>query len=126
MILLDTNILIEIFKGNLDVIVPVQKNGPENFALSSVTAMELYYGALNKLELQRIKKYLAAFHCLHISTAISATAMHLVERYSKSHGLQIPDALIAATSIEYECEFLTLNLKDFRFISALKIKQLSD
>lgn len=74
MILLDTNILIEIFKGNLDVIVPVQKNGPENFALSSVTAMELYYGALNKLELQRIKKYLAAFHCLHISTAISATA----------------------------------------------------
>jgi tRNA(fMet)-specific endonuclease VapC len=124
MILLDTNILIEIFKGNTDVIMPVQQVGPENLALSAVTAMELYYGALNNLELKRIRKHLGAFHCLQISTSISVNAMHLIERYSKSHGLQIPDALIAATAMEYKCELMTLNLKDFRFISALKIKKL--
>jgi len=77
MILLDTSILIEVFKGNTDVIVPVQRVGPENLALSSVTAMKLYYGALNKLELQRIRKHLGGFHCLHISTSISENAMHL-------------------------------------------------
>lgn len=42
-ILLDTNILIEVFKGNTSVISSVQQAGPENLALSSVTAMELYY-----------------------------------------------------------------------------------
>jgi hypothetical protein len=122
-VLLDTNILIEIFKGNPDVIAPVQKIGTENLALSAVTVMELYYGALNKLELQRIRKHLRAFHCFHLSNAISVTAMHLIEKYSKSHGLQIPDALIAATAIEHECELMTLNLKDFRFIPALKMKE---
>lgn len=121
--LLDTNVLIEIFKGNQDVIDPVQEIGTGNLALSSVTAMELYYGALNKLELQRIRKHLRAFYCFHLSTAISVTAMHLIEQYSKSHGMQIPDALIAATAIEHECELMTLNLKDFRFIPALKIKE---
>jgi len=35
-------------------IAPVEQVGPENLARSAVTAMELYYGALNKLELQRI------------------------------------------------------------------------
>ena len=35
--LLDTNILIEIFKGNTDVIAPVQIIGTENLALSAVT-----------------------------------------------------------------------------------------
>jgi predicted nucleic acid-binding protein len=42
MILLDTNILIEVFKGNATVTIDVREAGSENLALSSVTAMELY------------------------------------------------------------------------------------
>lgn len=122
MILLDTNILIEVFKGNTTVIDAIQEAGPENLALSSVTAMELYYGALNRLELQRIRKNLGAFQIIHISTAISETATRLIERYAKSHNMQIPDALIAATALETHCELLTLNVRDFRFISGLSLR----
>jgi len=122
MILVDTNILIEVFKGNAAIIDSVSNAGPENLALSSITVMELYYGALNKLELQRIRKHVAAFRIVHISTAISETATLLIERYAKSHNLQIPDALIAATALEAQSELFTLNVKDFQFISGLTLK----
>ena len=122
MILVDTNIFIEVFKGNSAVFATVQSAGPENLALSAITAMELYYGALNRLELQRIRKNLSAFHVINISTAISETATRLIETYAKSHNLQIPDALIAATAIETHSELLTLNVRDFRFISGLALR----
>ena len=122
MILLDTNILIEVFKGNNVIISAVLVAEPEELALSSVTAMELYYGALNRLELQRIRKNIGAFHIIHISTAISETATHLIERYAKSHNLQIPDALIAATALETDSELMTLNIRDFRFINGITLR----
>ena len=86
MILIDTNIFIEIFKGNEQIEQFVRRLLPKELALSSVTAMELYYGALNKLELQRIRKHLGAFRICHISIGISETATKLIERYAKSHG----------------------------------------
>lgn len=122
MILLDTNILIEVFKGNTGIINAVYDADPEKLSMSSITVMELYYGALNKLELQRIRKYLGAFQIIHISVTISEIATLLIERYAKSHNLQIPDALIAATALETQSELFTMNVKDFQFISGISIK----
>ncbi len=81
--------------------------------------MELYCGALNKLELQRIRKHLLAFHVCPIEPEISNQATLLIERYSKSHGLLIPDALIAATAMFRSYPLMTFNLKDFRYIDGL-------
>ena len=121
-ILVDTNIFIEVFKGNPAVIATVQSVGPENLALSAITAMELYYGALNRLELQRIRKNLRVFKIVHISNTISETATRLIETYAKSHNLQIPDALIAATALETHSELMTLNVRDFRYINGLVLR----
>jgi predicted nucleic acid-binding protein len=89
MTLVDTNIFIEVFKGNADVLQTLETIGLINIGLSAVTVMELFYGALNKLELQRIRKNLAAFHLHHISLDISERSVELIARYAKSHGLQI-------------------------------------
>lgn len=124
MIFLDTNILIEIFKGNPGIIKIVQGLDPTSLALSSITEMELYYGALSKLELQRIKKNLRHFDIYHLTTSISTTATILIEKHSKSHNLQIPDALIAATAMENGAELLTLNIKDFQYIDGLRLYKL--
>jgi predicted nucleic acid-binding protein len=51
----------------------------------------------------------------------SATDIDLIEQYSKSHGLQIPDALIASTAICHDMELLTYNVKDFKFIKGIKL-----
>jgi len=48
MILCDTNIIIELFKGNRETIGVIEKVGLNNILISSITEMELYFGALNK------------------------------------------------------------------------------
>ncbi len=121
MILLDTNIIIELFKGNPETINLLESINEENFSISIITSMELYYGALNKRELNVIKKFLKNFELLPINEKISITSLDLIEKYSKSHGLEIPDALIAATAIYYDIPLLTYNKKDFKYIEKLKL-----
>ena len=55
-ILCDTNILIEFYKNNQNIIAELEKIGSKNIALSVVTAGELLFGALNKKETKTIKK----------------------------------------------------------------------
>jgi tRNA(fMet)-specific endonuclease VapC len=121
MTLVDTNIFIEVFKGNVEVLRKLEPINPKDIGLSAITAMELYCGALNKLELQRIRKHLGSFQIRHITQEISLRSTELVARYSKSHALQIPDAIIAATAIEFTSPLMTLNTKDFRFIEGLQL-----
>lgn len=100
MILCDTSVIIEALKKNpIAILQAIEKIGLERIAVSVVTVMELYYGALNKAELKKIKRHLSSIRIFQIEEEISIMASDLIERYAKSHGLQIPDALIAATSI---------------------------
>ena len=121
MIILDTNIIIELFKGNAETKELLENINEENFAISIITSMELYYGAINKRELNKIKKFLKSFSLLLINEEISKIALELIEKYSKSHRLEIPDGLIAATSIYYDVPLLTYNKKDFKYIEGLQL-----
>lgn len=56
MILCDTNILIELYKNNSQVIRELNRIGVNKLAISIITQSELYYGAINKTELNKIKK----------------------------------------------------------------------
>jgi predicted nucleic acid-binding protein len=125
MILCDTNIIIEALKGDDKTIKIIERIGLENIAISSVTVMELYFGAFNKRELNKIKKHLKALNLVHFDNNVSELAVRLIESYSKSHGLQIPDAIIAATALSLEIKLFTLNLRDFRYIDGLKLQKLT-
>lgn len=120
-ILCDTNILIEVFKGSSPAISLIEQIGYAHLSISSITLMELYYGALNRKELEKIKKSFAGIQTFPVSERTTDIALHLIETYSKSHGLNIPDALIAATAIEHRTPLLTYNLKDFKFIKNLRL-----
>jgi tRNA(fMet)-specific endonuclease VapC len=104
MILCDTNIFIEIYRDNLDIIQAVKAIGQHNIAVSDVTCAELLYGARNKKELQAIRKDLNKVTVLPIETSISTLAVELIEKYALSHKLSLPDALIATTSIIHNIE----------------------
>ena len=121
MILCDTNIIIEALKNNQFIVESIEEIGINNIAVSAVTVMELYYGARNKAELKMIKRNLSSIQIFHIVEEISITASELIERYAKSHGLQIPDALIAATSIIQNIQLYTSNTRDFNFIENIKL-----
>lgn len=83
--------------------------------------MELYYGALNNRELNKIKRNLKNIEIVQVDKNISELAIELIEKYSKSHDLQIPDAFIASTSLIYKYKLYTLNLKDYKYIDSVKI-----
>lgn len=123
MILCDTNILIEFYKGNSTIIQELGKIGVSQLAISIVTQAELYYGAFNKAELLRIQKHLNLLHNLPIDHQVSSQFIQLMAQYSLSHKLAIPDALIAATALVNDRELYTLNIKDFRFIENLRLYQ---
>jgi predicted nucleic acid-binding protein len=44
-----------------------------------------------------------------------------MQTYALSHGLQIPDALIAATALALNIPLLSKNQRDYRFISGLSL-----
>lgn len=126
MVLCDTNILISAFNGKAETIEQLNKIGLPDIALSAITVMELFQGMGNKTELAQIKKRIKYFEVVQIDQEISAKAISLVEAYKLSHGLKIPDALIAATAIVYQIPLFTYNLKDFSFIPEIPLFQASD
>jgi predicted nucleic acid-binding protein len=118
-IILDTNILIEILKGNEKILKFLDDFNV--YYISSISEMELLYGALNKKELLNIKKFLENFNIIELNEKISKKATNLIFKYAKSHNLTIPDALIAATVIESNIPLFTLNLKDFKYIDEINL-----
>lgn len=97
--------------------------GFENIVISTITRMELIIGANNKSELSRINKNSHNFEISLINGEIATLAVQLLQDYKLSHGLALPDAFIAATSIITNFPLFTYNLKDYKFISELKLYQ---
>lgn len=125
MILCDTNILIEFYKNNASIVQELGHIGQDQLAISAITQAELYFGALNRAELAKIKQHLSLLHLFPIDVSISNTFLQLMETYSLSHQLSLPDALIAATALVHDLRLYTLNVKDFQFIAGLELHQSS-
>ncbi|MCB9052209.1 MAG: type II toxin-antitoxin system VapC family toxin [Lewinellaceae bacterium] len=121
MILCDTNIFIHAFNGNVQTIEELNQIGHENIALSTITVMELFQGMGNKRELEIMKKKIRYYDFIEIDIPVSKLALELVERFNLSHGLKIPDAIIAATAVVHQIELHTYNVKDFRFVPDIRL-----
>ena len=123
MVLCDTNILIEYYKGNSAIGAELSKLGQNSLLISAVTAAELMQGALNRAELQRIKVHLQTLRLLPIDELVSQQMLRLMESYCLSNRIQFPDALIAATALHHGLPLYTLNRKDFRYIPNLTLHE---
>ncbi len=66
-------------------------------------------------------RFVDRFRIAHIDRTISMTALRLVRLYAKSHTLDIPDALIAATALDLNSPLFTYNRRDFRYIEGLEL-----
>jgi predicted nucleic acid-binding protein len=119
MILIDTNIFIEIYRGNISI-ASIVDNIPA-IAVCDVVRAELFYGARNKHDLQEIITDLEGLPILSLSPHISEMAVNFVKTYCLSHKLEFADALIAATAILHNVELYSLNRKDFMYIPNLKL-----
>jgi len=113
----DTNVFSKIFKGNLPVTQFVESL---DAVIDATVYIECIQGSKSNHEKRVIEKYLRKFPLLPITPEISIRAIELIRTYSNSHGLLLPDALIAATALENDLTVVTYNIDDFKFIDGLK------
>ena len=117
--ILDTDVLIWVSRGHPGAARTI--DAANHRALSIVSLMELLQGARSKQEAAQIRRSLRQleFRILPLSESIGAIASALIEQHALAHGLQLADALIAATAIESGLQLCTANAKHFRPIRAL-------
>ncbi len=120
--IIDTDILIDAGRGISEAIACLQEiERRSTLATSVVNQMELFVGCRNKTELLEVEKFLRRFRLLPLAELISDTAIDLLRQYRLSHGLLIPDALIAATALVFDVPFISKNQRDYRFIADLNL-----
>lgn len=119
MILCDTNIIFEIFRGNSIVINELENIGYENLAICDVTIGEIYFG-MRKGEEKQTKTLIRQFNRYNITKDASKIFVQIISDLA-SRQIGIPDALIAAIAKANSLEVLTLNLSDFALVEGLKI-----
>ena len=95
--------------------------GINNVILTAITKIELLAGAINKADITKISTKLSRFNIELINPGITLKAFSLIETYSLSHGLALPDSLVAATAIVTDIPLFTYNVKDYRFINGLSL-----
>ena len=120
--LIDTDILIWIFRGNPKAARILEAT--ERRHISAVTYMELIQGARDRNELRKIKMFLSdyEFEVLPLSENIGHRASIYIEEYGLGMSLRMADALIAATAVEHHLTLFTGNRKHYRPIRDLDLK----
>jgi predicted nucleic acid-binding protein len=121
-VIFDTDVLIWFFRG-VDNAKNLIESQPEP-AISIVSLMELIQGAKSLAELKAIRRFFPAYGFLVLPTSesISHLALTLMEEHSMRNGLQLADALIAATARETTSILATGNVRHFRPIQRLELK----
>jgi predicted nucleic acid-binding protein len=122
LLLIDTDVLIDFSRGieqSREQLRELEKD--HILAISVVTQLELMVGCENKRAFKSLQKFLADFSILHLNSSISDKTVELFEKYRLSHGVLIPDMLIASTALTLEIPLMSKNRKDFRFIDKLDL-----
>ena len=83
--------------------------------------MELIVGCRDKAELRKLDQFLRQFQIIPLDAAIGDKSIELLRDYRLSHGLLIPDSLIAATALVLGAPFISKNQRDYKFIVGLDL-----
>ena len=121
--LVDTDVLVWYFRGNARAIERL--NQIPDLAISAITYLELLQGVRSRDEMLAMQKSLSLRNALQLplTPEITARAAKLMEALTLSHGLQLGDALIAATALTHGRRVLTGNVKHFRAIEGLDVER---
>ena len=121
-VLVDSDILIDVSRGiSATTGLLSTTTQTARILISAVVQMELLVGCRNQSERQITERFLSRFEVVDINESISKRAVYLLTTYNFSHGLLIPDALIAATALVIDVPLLSKNQRDYRVIENLNL-----
>lgn len=115
MIIVDSDILIWILRGRIDVKekmmeLVIQKN--IQLFITPIQISEIYTGIREKERASTIL-FLDSFPCINIDHYTGKLAGEYMLQYKKSHNITISDSLIAACCIQNNLKLWTLNKKHY-------------
>lgn len=123
MLLLDTDIMIDVLRRYPPAQAWLTSLGTTPLALPGYVVMELIQGCRNKAEQDQIERTLSAYQIVWPSAAACDAALASFSQYRLGHSLGIIDALIAHTAIELGAPLHTFNQKHYHPITGLTTVQ---
>ena len=119
-LLLDTCVLIDYLR-NRPAAIDFLHRMQERAAVSVITTAELYAGVRDEAEQTRVDAVLTRLLVRNVDLAIARLAGRFRREYRQSHGVAIPDALIAATAEVHGARLVTRNARHFPMLADLLV-----
>ena len=117
-ILLDTDVLVDFFRGYSKAVTFVNTYSPR-IILSSTVVAELYAGVKGNAEQTALENFVSLFRIVPVTAEIAKAGGLYKCDYGKSHGVGLADAILAATSEIENAVLKTLNIKHYPMIKGL-------
>lgn len=122
--LLDTNVIVEMLRGNRKVIGQIERHGRQNCFISEITIAELYYGAIkseNSKHLDDIEIIESLFQIVPLYPSFLDYAKIRHHLTSTGLGIDTFDMLIGASALQGNYVLITHNKKHFSRIPKLQL-----
>ena len=123
--MLDTNAVVEMLRGNRNVVGQIEKHGIQNCFISEITIAELTYGAIksgNSKHFNDIEIVESLFQIVPIYPSFLDYARIRHHLTSTGFGIDTFDMLIGASAVQGKYVLITHNNKHFSRIPNLQIE----
>jgi len=121
-VIFDTDVLIWFLRGDRRAAELIESE-PDREA-SIISLMELIQAARSRSEIRIIRQFFRenGVRLLPVNESVSHMAASLMEEHAMGAGLQVADALIAATAREAGSALATGNVRHFHVIPGLELR----
>ena len=123
MILLDTDVMVDILRGFAPAIDWLRSSGTQEIGLPGLVVMELLQGCQNNREQRLLERKLRTFILYWPNQTDCMRALEDFSQFHLSRKLGMLDSLIAETALGVGAELATFKTKHYRALSALKTIQ---
>jgi predicted nucleic acid-binding protein len=123
MILVDTDIMVDIMRRHPPAVAWLDSLGAEVVGIPGLVAMELLQGCRNREEQQQLEGFLRSYQRYWPSQPDCARAFDDFAAYHLSHSLGILDALIAETALGLGVQLASFNTKHYGVLATLQTVQ---
>ncbi|HLO14926.1 MAG TPA: PIN domain-containing protein [Anaerolineales bacterium] len=121
MILLDTDVMVDILRGH--ELAKAWLQSVDEIGMPGLVAMELIQGCQNAREQRTLEKELSEYQLYWPSVEDCNRAMKTFSSHYLSDHIGLMDALIAETAIGINAKLATFNVKHYRVINGLQSLQ---
>jgi predicted nucleic acid-binding protein len=123
LILLDTDVAVDILRGHPPAIAWLQGLGSALLGFPGLVVTELLQGCQNKAEQLRVEQFYQPYGLYWPTEADCQRALQDYAAYHLSNNLGLLDALIAHTAVGVNESLATFNLKHYGVIASLTTLQ---